>query len=101
MSTCRDLFQHRASSGLDITAKLGRRLTVQAADHGKPTELHPCPAPDELTSVGKLPLCTDSHIIGLPIPAVVKSTFDATDTRNAGEHTLDFYLEIRQRVTHR
>jgi hypothetical protein len=60
-----------------------------------------CPAPDELALVGKLPLCTDSQIIGLPIPTMVESTFDAIDTSNAGEHTLDFHLEIRQRVTQR
>ena len=60
-----------------------------------------CPATDELTSVGKLPLCTDRHMIGLPIPAMVKSTCDATDTRNVGKHTLDLHLEIRQRVTQR
>jgi hypothetical protein len=60
-----------------------------------------CPAPDELTSFGKLPLRIDSHIVGLPIRAMVKSTFDAVDTRNTGEHTLDFHLEIRQRLTHR
>ena len=41
-----------------------------------PTELHRCPAPDELTSVSKPPSCTDSHIVRLPIPAMVKNTFD-------------------------
>src|SRR5258708_21949105 len=62
---------------------------------------HPCPTPDELTPVGKLSLCAGSHIIGSPIPAVVKGTFDATDTRNAGKHALDLHLEIRQRMTQR
>jgi hypothetical protein len=62
---------------------------------GCPTELHPRPAPDEFTSVGKLPLGADGHVIGLPIPAMVKSTFDAIDTGDAGKHTLDFHLEIR------
>jgi hypothetical protein len=60
-----------------------------------------CAAPDELAPVGKLPLCSDSHIIGLPIPAMVESTLHAIDTGNADEHTLDFHLEIRQRVTQR
>jgi hypothetical protein len=32
---------------------------------------------------------------------MVKGTGDRADTRNAGEHTLDFHLEIRQRVTQR
>ena len=58
-------------------------------------------ASDELALVGKLPFCTESHIIGLPIPAMVESTFNAVDTSKAGEHTLDFHLEIRQRVTQR
>jgi hypothetical protein len=31
------------------------------------------PVTDELASVGKLPLCTNSHIIGLPIPAQLPS----------------------------
>jgi hypothetical protein len=58
-------------------------------------------APDELSVIGKLPSCTDSHIVGLPIPAVVKSTFNTNDTGNAGEYTLDFHLKIRRRVTQR
>jgi hypothetical protein len=52
-------------------------------------DIHPCPAPDELTPVGKLPLRTDGHIMGLPVAAMVKRTFDANETGEPGEHTLE------------
>jgi hypothetical protein len=32
---------------------------------------------------------------------MVKRTFDANDSRNVGEHALDFHLKIRQGVTQR
>ena len=48
-----------------------------------------------------LPLCPESHMIGLPIPAMVKSTCNAADTGDGGEHTLNLHLKIRQRVTQR
>jgi hypothetical protein len=39
------------------------------------------PLAPELTPVGEFPLCTDGHIVGLPVAAIVKRTFDATDAR--------------------
>jgi hypothetical protein len=42
-----------------------------------------CPAPEELTSFGKIPFCTDRHIIGLKVLTVVERTIDAK-TKNAG-----------------
>jgi hypothetical protein len=59
------------------------------------------PTADERTLVGKLPLSTDGHVIGSPIPAMVERALDAADTRNPGEHALDFHLEIWERVAQR
>src|ERR1700738_1355447 len=56
-------------------------------------------ASDVLALVRKLPFCSGSHVIGFPIPAVVKGTFDVSETRNVGEYALDLHLEIWERVT--
>ena len=54
-----------------------------------------CPAPDEFTPVGKLPLGAPGHVARLAIRPVIERAFDAGDIGNIGdtgdvcEHTFD------------
>src|SRR5271168_4096923 len=92
--------QSEDSSG-DEFRRFSADLNLGGSENVKTRVAFFSPAPDELTLVGKLPSCTGGHIVGLPIPAMVKSTLDANDSRNVGEHALDFHLKIRQRVAQR